>query len=270
MVAAAARFAREKQPFNGTLQLVFVADEELYASGTLAFLEEHPLPSAVIIGEPTGMDVCVAHRGVSRPRIYIKGESGHASAPHKTVNPIYRAARFALAVEEQNQLLAKKTHPVLPSPTVAATIIEGGEQSNSVPGVCTLVLDRRTLPGEDRALLDEEIRQMANKAGIPESDIHWEYFVETPGSQPLPGSTLGECCLSVLQGMELPSRLRDFGACCDQFAFIRRGVECVLVGPGRLEEAHTANEYIHPEQLALAVEFYYRYIVHQLQAPQGY
>lgn len=264
MVAAAKKLSEEEN-LCGTLQLVFVADEELYTAGTLAYLEKFEKPRTVIIGEPTGMDVCVAHRGVTRYNISFIGQSGHASAPDKANNPIYDAARFVLAAEKQNLILAQKKHELLPSPTLAITILEGGEQGNSIPCICKVVVDRRTIPGEDVAAIKLEAQKIVRDAKITGKMPEFDVFVQISPSQPLHASTLGDRCKDVLLDMGLPSRIRDFGACCDQVAFIDAGVDCVLVGPGNLEQAHTSDEYIKPEQLALATEFYYRFCLRELR-----
>lgn len=264
MAAAAKRLAADKGRLKGTLQLVFVCDEELSTTGTKHFLAHNPHPDMVVIGEPTGMDVCVAHRGVSRCKITIKGKSGHASAPERAINPLYDMASLLLAIRQKNEALKQKTHPLLPPPTLAATVAEGGEQHNSIPGECMMITDRRTLPEELPPMIREEMRALALQAGIAPEALTLDFFVEAPAAQLDAASQLDHHCQRLLQQMGLPGTIRDFGACCDQQAFSAAGIDCLLVGPGHLEQAHTANEFVEKEQLALAEEFYTRFLLGQL------
>lgn len=262
MVAAAAEILKHKDQLCGTLQLVFVADEEVGSRGSYAFLETEPRPDFVLIGEPTSMDVCVGHRGVVRYYADIAGTAAHASTPQKGDNALYAAARFLLEVEAQNQRLQSHTHPLLPPPTIAATQIQGGEQGNTVPAACRLVVDRRILPEENGDTVRAEAAELCRKAGIAPAAV--DIFVETFAGQPPAGSPWARRCQKVLQALGHPARIRDFGAGCDQFIFLRQGVDCLLVGPGHLAQAHTQDEYVELGQLTLAQDFYTRFVLQEL------
>lgn len=266
MVAAARDFVAGARRFNGTLTLLFVADEEVDAAGARRYVSGGGKPDMVVIGEPTRINVCVAHRGVSRYHLDITGRSGHAARPAEALNPIPVAGRLAALYQEHNERLALVSHPILPPPTVVVTMIAGGEQPNTVPGRCRVTVDRRVMPGEDREAVAreaEEVRLLlppAEAAMVGKPD----FFVGVPASQPLPGSTLGERCRSILAGMGIDAAIRDFPASCDQFAFIGGGIDCLLVGPGDLAQAHTADEYVESDQLVLAREFYLRLMKERL------
>ena len=66
---------------KGKLKLLFVADEECSNLGTLSYLKTHERSDYAIIGEPTRLEVAVAHRGVSRDYIDVKGAPRHAALP---------------------------------------------------------------------------------------------------------------------------------------------------------------------------------------------
>lgn len=255
MVAAACAFASNKDEMKGRLALVFVADEELFGTGSAAYVQQSVKPDMVVIGEPTSMEVCIAHRGATRYMLDFIGKSGHAGLPQKAHNPIYDAARFCLEAEKQNSLLDAKQHPVLPPPSIAVTILHAGEQSNSIPGVCKLTVDRRTLPEENRTLILSEIEEILERAKVTTA-AKPEFIVEMPGGEPVENAKIGKICQGVLEKMGRTARLRDFEACCDQHFFTTAGIDCVLVGPGNLAQAHTANEFIEAEELETARIFY--------------
>ena len=258
MVAAARDFLAGREFFAGTLTLLFVVDEEVNALGSRHFTADGGRPDAVIIGEPTGLNVHVAHRGVMRYHLDITGRSGHAARPGQSLNPIGVAAEVIRRVDARNAALATVRHPVLPPPTMAVTMIEAGEQPNVIPGRCRLTVDRRTMPGEGEAALCAELDairgdlppEFADAVGRP------EFFVAVRASEQLPDSTLAEECRALLAGMGVPAVIEAFPVGCDQFVFIEAGVDCLLVGPGNIANAHCADEYVDIAELAQARDFY--------------
>ena len=89
--------------------------------------------------------------------------------------------------------------------------------------------------------------------------------INIPAGAPVPEGRIGDRCAAILSEMGIRSRLRDFGACGDLFAFTRSGVDCVIAGPGDLSRAHGADEFVDAGELALAREFYRRLIFAELQ-----
>ncbi len=146
---------------------------------------------------------------------------------------------------------------------------EAGEQTNSIPGRCRLTVDRRTLPGEGRDSLIAEISNLVQRLPADEASrvADPDFFVQVPAGEALAESTLASHCQALLESMGVKARIRDFPACCDQFVFTGKGIDCVLVGPGDLAEAHAANKSIAIDQLLSAREFYCRFLESKLLAP---
>ncbi|MCC8166663.1 MAG: M20/M25/M40 family metallo-hydrolase, partial [Planctomycetes bacterium] len=207
---------------------------------------------------PTGMDVCIAHRGTSRYRVSVHGRAGHAARPGEALNPLTTVGRLAGLVDEHNTSeLAGRTHPILPPPSMAVTVMNGGVQSNTIPGTCEVTIDRRTVPGEDEAVLRREFQELADRLPPGSATVaEPEFFVTVPAGGPAPDGAIGEECAAVLADMGVSARIRDFTACCDLAFFTDAGIDCVLVGPGSLTEAHTDDEFVDEEQLVLARDFY--------------
>lgn len=256
MLAAAMEFCGEKRQPAGTLTLLFVADEECGTMGARRYVAGGGRPDAVVIGEPTEMNVCIACRGVTRYHVDVVGKSGHASRPDEAINPLPVAGKFMQLVCARNDRLKSIRHPILPPPTIAPTMVVGGEQPNSIPGHCRVTVDRRTLPHENRASVLEEFGEL--KGVMPEAEMVGEpqVFIDVPAGQGMPDSTLGARCRAILQGMGVDAAIRDFPAGSDQFAFSEGGIDSLLLGPGNIAQAHTADEYIELSQLDLARRFY--------------
>ena len=105
MMAAAVKAAKKPKLLSEKkITLVFVCDEEVSGDGSRVFVRNyHPAKETlVIIGEPTKMQVQIAHRGISRFRVDIGGQQAHAATPEKGINPILEMSRFLLAVERFN------------------------------------------------------------------------------------------------------------------------------------------------------------------------
>lgn len=266
MVAAARDFLASGRRVGGTLTLVFVVDEEVNALGSRHFVASGGKPDAVIIGEPTGMNVHVAHRGVMRYHLDITGRSGHAARPELALNPIGAAAEVVRRIDRRNAELSGVRHPLLPPPSIAATMIAAGEQPNIIPGRCRLTVDRRTMPGEGEAELAAEAE--AIRRDLPEVFRGMvgepEFFVAIRASEQLPGSTLAEECRVILAGMGIAARVAPFPVCCDQFVFIEVGVDCLLVGPGDIGNAHCVDEFVDIAALAQARDFYRAFLESRL------
>ncbi|MCC8180991.1 MAG: M20 family metallopeptidase [Planctomycetes bacterium] len=269
MVAASRDLILSGGSFDGTLTLVFVMDEEINALGSRRYVAALPAdsrPAAVIIGEPTMMNIFTAHRGVIRYHVEVTGKSGHAARPNEAVNPITIAGKLAQLIEDRNAELAKQTHPVLPSPSIALTMIAGGEQPNTIPGACKLTIDRRTMPGEGEEELRREFAGLRGKMPADQAGRIGDpqFFVDIRASEQLPGSTLSQDCGRILRAMGIDAQTSFFPAGCDQFVFIEAGIDCLLIGPGDIAQGHTVDEFIAVEQLKLAREFYRRFLADKL------
>lgn len=152
---AAIRIALQRaESLRGELIFTAVAAEETGGLGTQFWVQNRRKdcrPSVAIVGEPTYLIPFIAHKGVSRRKLFVRGRSAHSSDPAQGRNAIYPVARLALFIEELNQRLAQKRDPLLGSPVVSANVIRGGVKDNVIPDYCELHMDRRRIPGEDRS-----------------------------------------------------------------------------------------------------------------------
>ncbi len=254
MCAAAAYMA--KTPFSGTLKLLFVADEERGNLGAHTYLQHYEKSDYTVIGEPTNLHVAVAHRGICRNYVTFFGKAKHAAlvrdAGHSSV---LMAAKAVLALEELNQNLERRSHPILPSPSVAVTQLEGYEGENIIPARVRLLTDFRIHPGTTLEEAQETIRKTLQKAGLEDFAVENHFF--------LPGGQIDEhdpfvtaCCRIAAEISGQAEAPQAFGASCEQCFF--QGKPTLICGPGSMEQAHTADEYVQEEQLYRAVEFYIR------------
>ncbi len=145
---------------KGDVILTLVADEEYASIGTEAVVDEYTADAAIIC-EPTDLDIVIAHKGFAWTKIEVFGHAAHGSLPHKGVDAIVKAGKVLAAIEELGQTsLKKKTHPLLGTASIHASLIEGGTELSTYPDYCKIELERRNLPGEDQKQVNEEMQEL--------------------------------------------------------------------------------------------------------------
>jgi acetylornithine deacetylase len=143
---AARRLAAED--LSGDVIVTAVADEEYASIGVQSVLSSRRADAAIVT-EPTGLRVCVAHKGFVWAEIETEGRAAHGSRPAEGVDAITRMApALARLAELQSALDSAPGHELVGPGSVHASLIEGGQELSSYPARCRLALERRTAPGE--------------------------------------------------------------------------------------------------------------------------
>lgn len=257
MCEAAIRFAKAGSPARGCLRLLFVADEECSNLGTRNYLEQHQVGDYVVIGEPTDLQIAIAHRGVCRDYIDILGESRHAALPAGEDSSVEKTAGAILSVIEMNRRLSSMKHEVLPPPGIAVTMLQAYEKDNIVPARVRMLLDFRVLPGMDRNWVHEYLRQGFLVGGVEHYEINSHFYM--PGGEQPGDSPFVRLCLSERDKLlSEVSRPHAFEASCEQCFFVEQGAAAVICGPGNISQAHTVDEFTSKEQVRLAAKLYER------------
>lgn len=255
MCAAALSMHAAKITFKGTLRLAFVADEEHVNKGMLAFLREYPPADWSVIGEPTELQIAIAHRGTARHYIDIHGVSHHAALVTGEDSAVVKAAYAILAIDELNEKLRKIKHPILRSPTIVVTQLQGYEKDNVVPGNVRLLTDYRLLPGTTEKQVQEQIRQTLQASGIERYTLVRRHFMN--GASLSTDDPFVRRCSAIVERVTGQDNLPcAFEASCEQSLLLDAGVKTIICGPGSLQQAHRVNEYVPCEQLYLATELY--------------
>lgn len=253
MSAALIRLAKEKVKLRGRVTLVFVADEEFCNLGIHHFLQEKRKTCFAVIGEPTELHVATAHRGVLRDYINITAPSYHAALPERTNNAVNHAAEAVLSVFHLNEKLKAYTHEILPPPSIAVTKIEGYENDNIVPGNVRILTDFRILPGMGFKECREIEKQALN--GIEKYTIEKHFFM-SGGEISSQHKYVKKCCEIGERILQREQKPIAFDASCEQCFLVEQGIPTLICGPGSLEQAHVADEYVEKEQIQLAEQYY--------------
>ena len=252
-------------PLKRPLHLAFSYDEEVGCLGVGALIEHIRAsgyrPSGCLIGEPTGMEVAVAHKGCLCIHGRVKGRAAHASlAPHG-VNAIDYAVRLISYMQElasrELRRGPRQSGFDVPHSTLATTTMKGGAAPNIIPDHCNFSVDYRYLPGLDPLMLLSEIKARGAQlsaemqAVAPESGIELDHEIWA-----LPFSASGNDAWTVLVQQLLRTKIArnvTFGTEAAYFQSI--DIPTLVCGPGSIEQAHQPNECVAVEQLNSCGEF---------------
>lgn len=244
--------------------LAAAVDEEFSYRGVVKLCEELT-GHAAIVAEPTGLRAVIASKGVLRWRIIVRGKAAHSSKPHLGVNAVNHMARIVLALEDDHQRLATQEHPLLGPATCNVGVIRGGVQVNFVPDECAIEIDRRLLPGERardvlayyQRMLDElKTRHPTLDAVMEEPPLLTDEALETPAD-----SAPAKLASNLLKEMGLDATPCGVPFGSDASKLSRAGIPSIVFGPGSIDQAHAAVEFVELAQVEKAFEFYRNFIL---------
>ena len=240
--------------------LAAVVDEEYSYRGVVKLCEELKADAA-IVAEPTEMRAVIATKGVLRCRIVVHGKSAHSSKPHLGVNAITHMARVIAAIEEDNARMTALQHPLVGCGTCNIGVITGGVQVNFVPDRCAIEIDRRLLPGQRANDAVAHYRQLLQNldgitAEVEEPLLLVDEALDTPAD-----SAVVQTATQVLRDMGLNAEPCGVPFGCDASKLSRAGIPSIVFGPGSIDRAHTADEYVELDQVEQALEFQRRFIL---------
>lgn len=149
--------AASRSRLRGDVIVAAVIDEEYASLGTGALVSD-VRADAAIVTEPTGLDVCVAHKGFAWFAVETEGVAAHGSLPDLGVDAIVKMGRVLVEVEAlEARLRAAPRHRLLGTGSLHASLIAGGQELSSYPRLCHLQIERRTIPGETLTVLEAEM-----------------------------------------------------------------------------------------------------------------
>jgi acetylornithine deacetylase len=155
-LAAVRAVARSGARLRGDLLVVCVADEEAESIGMREVLRHHTADAAIVT-EPTGLGLCLAHKGFCWIEVETLGRAAHGSRFDEGIDANLRMGRVLARLEAlERELRARPPHPQLGPPSLHAATLRGGSGLSTYAARCRLQIERRTIPGEtaDQALAE--------------------------------------------------------------------------------------------------------------------
>ncbi|MFN0104172.1 MAG: M20 family metallopeptidase [Bryobacteraceae bacterium] len=231
--------------------LAAVIDEEHSFQGVTRLCEGLHA-NAAIVAEPTEMRLVTASKGVLRWRVRTRGKAAHSAKPQLGVNAISHMAAVIQALDRQTETLAAHSHPLLGPATLNIGLIHGGEQINFVPDLCEISIDRRLIPGEDAEQVWSGYAHLAAKFGA-EAD---RPLVADAPMETSVASDIVHVAQRVLVALNRPVAPAGVPFGSDASKLARLGIPSVIVGPGSIDHAHAAIEYVECDQVLEAASFF--------------
>jgi succinyl-diaminopimelate desuccinylase len=259
-VSAICEIVKSGAKLQGDIIFCAAAGEETDSIGARRFVknwDKNNKLTGVVIPEPTGFDVVIAHRGILWLKVTTKGKTAHGSAPHLGINAIMSMRAFLNELD--NFKFDVKPHKQFGQCSMSVNTISGGKAINVIPDRCIAEIDIRTLPGQKYEPVIEGFKKIFAKlkAKDPKFDAEVEIVrateaMETDSKNPF----VKEFCTTV--GI---NETKVVGFTTDGSIIKQLGYPIVIFGPGDSGMCHKPDEFIEIAAAQKAVDYYKKIIL---------
>ena len=247
------------------LHLALSFDEEVGCLGApllLADLKARGItPDYCIVGEPTNMAMVVAHKGIAVYRCRVHGKSAHSSLTAQGVNAISYASRLIGYVDELAQEISHRSDNDglfdVPYSTLSVGTIQGGTATNIVPNLCEFTFDYRNLPHMTQddilAPIAAKVAELSTQMQARAADTGIELLQEesVPAMTDNDSAEL-QALIIALTGDDTRHKV---AYATEGGQFTNSGIPTIICGPGSIEQAHKADEYVALSEMVRCDEF---------------
>ena len=251
-LAAALVAAREagRAGLRGDVIMTAVADEEVASIGTEAVLRGWTADAAIVT-EPTGLEVCVAHKGFVALEIETVGRAAHGSRPDLGIDAIAKMGHVLVGLDELDRSLrTRPPHDLVGTGSLHASVVSGGQEYSSYPAQCLLQAERRTLPGETVVQVEGEIRELLER--LAREDPEFLGASRTVFSRE-PFEVAADEPIAELVRRHAATTVAGASFWADSGLIAAAGIPTVLFGPGG-EGAHAVVEWVDVAQVERCAE----------------
>ncbi|WP_153100365.1 acetylornithine deacetylase [Paraburkholderia hayleyella] len=253
------------------IHLALSFDEEIGCVGAPLMIDDllrrGVKPDGCIVGEPTSMRPIVAHKGINAYQCCVRGRAAHSSLTPQGVNAIEYAARLICHIRDiADQFRAQgpfDEHYDIPFSTAQTSQIEGGNSLNTVPAECRFTFEFRNLPTLDPAQIFTRIDQYVRETLLPQMQReHESAAIEFTQIAAAPGLDAAEqaAITHLVRSLTADQSSRKVAYGTEAGLFARAGIPSIVCGPGDIQQAHKANEFVALEQLSACEHFLHKFI----------
>ncbi|MFB0491393.1 acetylornithine deacetylase [Methylobacterium sp. OAE515] len=254
------------------IHLAISYDEEVGCLGVRPLIDRMlaciPRPLGCFVGEPTGMEVVVGHKGKSAARLTFRGRASHSALAPQGVNAVEYAARFIEHVRLSAEALARDgaRDPLydVPHTTGLSSVVQGGTALNIVPDTCSVAFEYRAIGADDAGALAAAAIAYATDTLVPlmravdaACGVTVEPLIDYPGLDTDPEAPIVTLAKR-LAGRNGHAKV-SYGTEGGLFERLG-GVPAVVIGPGSIARAHKADEYVTRDELEACAGFVRRLI----------
>ena len=242
-------------PRKKPIHLAFSYDEEVGCAGApymLADLHERGIrPEGCVVGEPTGMQVVVAHKGINLFRCKVHGKAAHSSLTPRGCNAIEYAARLICRIRDLADSF-KANGPYdqfydVPFSTMTTNQIRGGIAVNTIPELCEFTYEFRNLPGMRPDDIQAEVERYVREELLPRMQAEFDgarIEIETGAAAPALEASEQAAITQLVRALTEDRVTRKVAYGTEAGLFQGIGIPTVVCGPGHIEQAHKPNEYV--------------------------
>jgi len=230
---------------KGDVVVAAVCDEEYASIGTERVMEKTRVDAA-IVGEPSALQIERCHKGFAWIDVETKGLAAHGSAWQVGVDAIVEMGKVLTSLEALGAKHQKRRHPLVGPASVHAGTIKGGLELSTYPDRCLLQIERRTIPGEERKDVEEEMETLLK--GIADKDpkftasyeiIFYRGFMDVPETSDI-CQTIVACSK---EAIKLTPAFTGGSGWLDTQIIWGKGIPAVAYGPAG-DGAHAAVEWV--------------------------
>lgn len=257
-----------KRRLKRPVHLAFSYDEEVGCIGVRRMIadmvDQGFKPAGCIVGEPTGMQVVIAHKGKHAYKTSVRGFEAHSSLTPQGVNAVEIACEFVTQLKSMQRRLAAEGpfDPLydVPHTTIHTGVIAGGTALNIIPRDCDVTWEIRHHHMNSPVLLFNEAKEFADsllpamQAVAPGTGITHKLNSVLPGFATDADSEIAQLCFRCADVDPASGAVKvSFGT--EAALFHQVGVPTIVCGPGHIAQAHQPNEWVTLEQLAWCERF---------------
>jgi acetylornithine deacetylase len=247
-------------PRKKPIHLAFSYDEEVGCVGApvmLAELQGRGIKAdGCVVGEPTNMQVVVAHKGVNLFSCRLHGKAAHSSLTPQGCNAIEYAARLICRIRDIADAM-KAQGPYdeffdVPFSTMTTNKIKGGIAVNTIPALCEFDYEFRNLPGMPADQIQTQVERYVREELLPRMQAEYadaRIEIETGASAPGLEATEEEAITQLARALTADRAVRKVAYGTEAGLFQSVGIPAVVCGPGDIQQAHKPNEFIELSQL---------------------
>ncbi len=264
-------------PENITLLVVASVQEEIYEGLNWQYIikEDEIKPDAIILTEPSNLNIAIGHRGRVDIVVHTTGISSHGAAPELGENAIYKIAPIVLDIEKMNSVLP--LDPTFGRGNITVTKISSTSPSiNATADSATIHVDRRlNLEDSEKSVISEirslnSIKKAKAKVNIPEHEYRSKSGVIYPIKAYYPTWSMEESHPLVQMAIKTYKTQFNKEPVLYYWRFSTNGaatkgifdIPTIGFGPGDDKFAHTIEDQVPIEHLVKAMEFYSQFVKH--------
>lgn len=264
MIVALEWLATRREQLPVRVILMAVGAEERGGLGTKAEVLNGFRADAAIVGESTLLEPKLAHKGVLRLEVEVRGKAAHASDPEAGVNAVVAMAHVIAALDRLAAEVRTRQDRHTGQASLVISTIAGGMALNVIPATCVISIDRRVLPSETESAATDEIVRMADAAlpaGMGAAVAVRKVRFVAPSATPDDARIVCAAQGAASELLGKPVRATGFTATCDMTYLVNEGgIPTIILGPDSIALAHQVNECISIDEMARAVALYLRTI----------